>query len=707
MSPRLFVRQSAQQGRTRRWARAMPRLATVTLGALCMGAQAKSPMPVKAMLISMFAPEAQVWIDRYQLRTRIRVPGLSPDHPDVLCNRKGLCLLTTGMGHANAAASVSALVHSRRFDLRHSYFLIAGIAGIDPSQGTLGTAAWARYLVDYGIAWEIDARDVPAHWPSGYLGIHTEGPTQKPPLNYRTEVFQLDEALLQKALNLSAAAQLDDNDEARAYRAHWPQAPANLPPQVTQCDTAAGNTWWHGAILGQRARDWTTLLTDGQGRYCTTQQEDNASFEALKRGAAAGLLDLRRVAVLRTGSNFDRPYPGQSAYDSLATSISGGFTPALNNLVRAGGPLIDDILARWPSWQKGLPPVAPPATLVSAAPPAAGTPQDATSTLAPTAQPRPKAALPVKVLIVSMFAPEAQPWIDAYGLHHLIRVPGLSADHPAVRCNRQGVCNLTTGMGYANAASSLSALALSGALDLRKAYVLIAGIAGINPAHGTLGTAAWARWAVDYGIAWELDPREAPTGWPNGYLGIHSKGPADAPPRDYRNEVFLLNQALVDKAWQLGAQAKLVDTPEAQAFRANFPHAPANQPPQITRCDTVSSDTWFAGTRLGERASDWARLMTDGDATYCTTQQEDNATLEAIRRADAAGLMDTNRVAILRTGADFDRPHPGQSDVEALLRFREQGGFVPATQNLLKAGGPLVDDILQRWKVWRSGVPSR
>jgi purine nucleoside permease len=69
--------------------------------------------------------------------------------------------------------------------------------------------------------------------------------------------------------------------------------------------------------------------------------------------------------------------------------------------------------------------------------------------------------------------------------------------------------------------------------------------------------------------------------------------------------------------------------------------------------------------------------------------------------------MDTNRVAILRTGADFDRPHPGQSDVEALLRFREQGGFVPATQNLLKAGGPLVDDILQRWKVWRSGVPSR
>jgi purine nucleoside permease len=50
---------------------------------------------------------------------------------------------------------------------------------------------------------------------------------------------------------------------------------------------------------------------------------------------------------------------------------------------------------------------------------------------------------------------------------------------------------------------------------------------------------------------------------------------------------------------------------------------------------------------------------------------------------------------------------PGQRELDALLRFREQGGFVPATQNLVKAGATLVDDILQRWPVWRSDVPSR
>jgi purine nucleoside permease len=54
-----------------------------------------------------------------------------------------------------------ALILSEKFDLRNTYFLIAGIAGIDPNQGTTGSAAWARYLIDYGISWEIDAREIP------------------------------------------------------------------------------------------------------------------------------------------------------------------------------------------------------------------------------------------------------------------------------------------------------------------------------------------------------------------------------------------------------------------------------------------------------------------------------------------------------------------------------------------------------------------
>ncbi len=315
----------------------------------------KRPRPIKALIISMFGPEGDVWVEPLGLTQSIEVPGLSPDYPSIRCNKDDVCQLTTGMGHANAATSVMALVFSGMFELKHTYFLIAGIAGIDPTQGTLGSATWARYLIDWGIQWEIDPADLPAGWSNGYLGINTKSPDEKPPLDYRSEVFQLDEKLLQKALALSKTAKLTDSPGAAAYRAHWDIAPANQPPSVVVCDTAAGDTWWHGKGLEERAQDWTLLLTDGKGTYCTTQQEDNATYEALKRGASAGLLDIKRVAALRTGSNFDRPFPGQSTYDSLVTAISGGFVPAIQNLYNAGGPLIADIVKNWRQWRRGVP----------------------------------------------------------------------------------------------------------------------------------------------------------------------------------------------------------------------------------------------------------------------------------------------------------------------------------------------------------------
>lgn len=317
-----------------------------------------SPRPLKVVIISMFAPEGEPWIAPFQLKEAIVVPGLSPDYPAIKCNADDVCLMVSGMRHANAAASTIALALDPRLDLKRTYFLIAGIAGIDPAQGTTGTATWARYLVDVGIAHEIDAREMPKNWNTGYLGVMTKTPGEKPKFEYRTELAQLDEALLQKALALSKGVTLQDNDKARAYRAKYKTGPASKPPQVIQCDTLGGDTWWHGHKLGQHARDWTKLLTDGKGTYCTTQQEDNATYNALERAANAGKVDLKRLAVLRTASNFDRPYPGQSAHSSLVastTGASGGFMPATKNLAVVGGALVRDIVERWSAWQTGVP----------------------------------------------------------------------------------------------------------------------------------------------------------------------------------------------------------------------------------------------------------------------------------------------------------------------------------------------------------------
>ncbi|WP_206956380.1 purine-nucleoside phosphorylase [Trinickia acidisoli] len=318
--------------------------------------QASHGRHVKVMIISMFAPEGQVWLDHLGPWESIPVAGLSPDYPNVQCNKQDICVMTTGMGHANAAASTMALAFSSQFDLRHTYFLIAGIAGIDPARGTLGSAAWAKYLVDFGIQWELDGREIPPGWNTGYLGINTTNPNQKPPLDYKTEVFQLNANLADAAYALSRNVVLTDSPQAQAARAKYGYAPADQPPTVIQCDTLAGDTWFSGTDIGQRARDWMKIMTDGNGTYCTTQQEDNATFEALTRAANAHRVDLSRVADLRAGSDFDRPYAGQTSADNLLNyAAQGGFTPAISNLFLAGNPLVQAIATHWSEWRNGVP----------------------------------------------------------------------------------------------------------------------------------------------------------------------------------------------------------------------------------------------------------------------------------------------------------------------------------------------------------------
>jgi purine nucleoside permease len=342
-------------------------LALLLVGALPCGAAdlapggASAPLPVKVIIVNTFQLEAAPWLAQRAWVGEIRVPGLTTDHPTVHCDAEQVCQLTTGMGHANAAASMMAVLYSGLFDLSRAYFLIAGIAGIDPSRGTIGSVAWTRYVVDMGLAQEIDARELPRGWQDGYFGVDTDGPDQKPQFVYGTEVFRLDEALLQAGLALSHDTQLEDSEDVRAYRAHYPSAPANSPPQVIQCDTLSADTWWSGARLSDHARRWMRLLTDQAGVYCTTQEEDNAMLTALTRASQSGLIDLKRVAVLRSGSDFDRPGPHQSAFEALRAqrSLRGAIRTSTDNLARAGMPLVQAIVQHWDLWQNGVPAIPP------------------------------------------------------------------------------------------------------------------------------------------------------------------------------------------------------------------------------------------------------------------------------------------------------------------------------------------------------------
>ena len=99
----------------------------------------------------------------------------------------------------------------------------------------------------------------------------------------------------------------------------------------------------------------------------------------------------------------------------------------------------------------------------------------------------------------------------------------------------------------------------------------------------------------------------------------------------------------------------------------------------------------------------YARLVTNGEANPCTTQQEDSATLTALKRGAEAGLIDFTRIAVLRTAANFDREAPGQSAAES-LRARS-GGYVPSVANAHRLSAKLANAIVEDWATWSVGPP--
>ena len=336
-------------------------LAAAPFGVLTAGAQ-EGPVPVKVLTIAMFeagemtgdfAGEAQLWVEGEGLDTVIDVPGSwSP----VYCNADGHCLVVTGMGIANAASTIMAVGLSGKLDLTQAYIMVAGIAGVDPNDGTLGSAAWADWVIDGDLAHEIDSREMPADWEYPYLHLGCDVSWCEEGWAAGTEVFQLNTALVDWAYALTKDLELADGETAQAYRANYPaDLPAAAPPSVIRCDTLAASTYWHGELLGQWAEWWAAQWTGGEANYCMTEMEDSATLTALSRLAGAGLVDLSRVLVLRTASNFDRPYPGQTAAESLAAD-SGGFVPSVQNAYGVGSVVTDYIIANWDVWQAGVPP---------------------------------------------------------------------------------------------------------------------------------------------------------------------------------------------------------------------------------------------------------------------------------------------------------------------------------------------------------------
>ena len=152
---------------------------------------------------------------------------------------------------------------------------------------------------------------------------------------------------------MASKAKLADSAAAKAYRANYgvsaAYAAGAAPPTVVKCDVATSDVYYSGVLLSEAFGNFTSLLTNGTGVYCTTAQEDNGSAEALLRAANASLVDFSRIIVMRTASDFDREYPGEAATTNLWWADQGAFEPALENIYNAGIEVVNGILNDWDS----------------------------------------------------------------------------------------------------------------------------------------------------------------------------------------------------------------------------------------------------------------------------------------------------------------------------------------------------------------------
>ena len=325
------------------------------------------PLKVKVVIVTMFEVghdrgdtpgELQYWVEREGLDKTYPLPAA---YHDVLANDQGVVAIVTGGGTAHSASSIMALGLDPRFDLTHAYWLVAGIAGVDPADASLGSAAWAEWIIDGDLAHEIDPREMPKDWPTGYFPLETAEPYPKlrKPDSSVGLAYHLNPALTDWAYELTRDVPLLDNDKIKESRARYTETPnARRPPFVLKGDNLASSTFWHGKVLNRWANDWVRYWTDGQGNYVTTAMEDSGTLQSLTNLARAGKVDLSRVMVLRTASNFDSQPPGRTAAENLAEENSGlysAYLPSLENAYRVGSKAVHELTAHWDLYGNATP----------------------------------------------------------------------------------------------------------------------------------------------------------------------------------------------------------------------------------------------------------------------------------------------------------------------------------------------------------------
>ena len=253
-------------------------------------------------------------------------------------NEQGIAGCIAGMGKAQAASSLTAILGDPRFDCTNTYILVSGCSGMSPERGTLGDVVWANELVDF---------DLGHGWMESDKSSKDDGTFLRSEGYDRPGYIKLNKALAQWAYDLTSDVALSDDSAAAAYRATYGPEEALEKPAVRIGVSLTGDNYWHGPGSSARADEITAAY--GAGTYMVTQMEDNAF------GVVAMNYDLLdRLLVCRDVVNYDQPSSGQTVRESLGAS-SGAFSMGMKNGFAVSRVVVDEIIANWDTYKTRIP----------------------------------------------------------------------------------------------------------------------------------------------------------------------------------------------------------------------------------------------------------------------------------------------------------------------------------------------------------------
>ena len=249
-----------------------------------------------------------------------------------------------------SAAQITAVLLIPGLDLSKTYFIISGTGGVNPKYATAGGAAISKFSIQWEWGGMFLGSDLPANFSGQYFASYAQLSPDKYPSTVGTEVYKFNDALIDRFYDIGSQIPFEDvSNTSQALRQTYQYDAAKAAPSLVKCDVVSSQVYWHGEVAGNNVEYYSDIITTGQARPCHTNQDDQGRIAGLFLGAVHQKLDFSRVVMIKAFSNFDRPPPQLTAYQSRffvgEAATEAGLRNAWNIIIAVA----DDITSEWES----------------------------------------------------------------------------------------------------------------------------------------------------------------------------------------------------------------------------------------------------------------------------------------------------------------------------------------------------------------------